>query len=230
MLACVLAGGEQTGFTPEGKAFARIHGKQMIDYVVEALAGASGIDNIIIVQEQGRLIDGVATALKQSPDPSEYLLIVTCDVPFLTSQAVEDFLDRCRSDADLYYPIVDKRVHEQRFPGVRRTFVKLKDGTFTGGNLFLVKPAKLLPLLERVERLLELRKSPLALSAELGLRFVFSLLFSKLTGMLTIERLESRVAELFQIDARAVISPYPEIANDIDRPDDLRWAQKMLSG
>lgn len=229
MLACILAGGYQTEFLPEGKAFARIHGKTMLEYVTSALSGVDEIEKVVVVKEHGRMIDNVAEALKQAVYGDEYVLIVTCDVPFLTSEAVKDFLARCGSGADLYYPIVEKREQEQRFPGIRRTYVKLKDGTFTGGNLFLVKPRNIIPLLGRVERILELRKRPLALSAELGVTFMIRLLLARLAGMLTISRLENRVQELFDIKAQAVISPYPEIANDIDRPDDLEWAHRMLS-
>ncbi|MFC4768536.1 molybdenum cofactor guanylyltransferase [Effusibacillus consociatus] len=230
MLACVLTGGNKVEFSPEGKAFARIHGKTMLEYVTEALAGVSAIQKIVVIKDHERLIDSVHEALQQGPEQDQYVLIVTCDVPFLTTEAVEDFLARCQSDADLYYPIVDKRDYERRFPGIRRTYVKLKEGTFTGGNLFLVKPGKLLPILGRVEKILELRKSPLALSAELGVSFVVRLLLTKLAGLLTISKLETRIAEMFELDARAVISPYPEVAHDIDRPDDLEWATKMLSG
>lgn len=229
MLACVLAGGEQTDFASEGKAFARIHGKTMLDYVTEALKGSASIDQVVVIKRE-RMIESVEQALRQAEDPDEHLLLVSCDVPFLTTEAVEDFLSRCGSEADLYYPIVEKQVQERRFPGIRRTYVKLKEGTFTGGNLLLVKPAKLLPLLERVEKILKLRKNPLALSAELGISFVVRLLFAKWAGLLTISKLENRVAELFRIEARAVISPYAEIANDIDTLDDLVLARKMLSG
>ncbi|GAX88672.1 nucleotidyltransferase family protein [Effusibacillus lacus] len=230
MLAYILAGGEKTEFTPQGKAFARIHGKQMVEYVIEALQGVSEIEHIVVINNQKSLLDNLREALQQPENPDEYILIATCDVPFLTADAVRDFLDRCNCEADFYYPIVGKEDQERRFPEIRRTYVKLKEGSFTGGNLFLVKPSKLIPLLGRVEKILDLRKSPLALSAELGFSFVLRMAFSKLTGMLTIRKVEDRVAELFQINARAVISPYPELANDIDRPEDLLLAENLLSG
>ncbi|BCJ87417.1 NTP transferase domain-containing protein [Effusibacillus dendaii] len=229
MLACIVAGGKKGEFTPEGqKALATIHGKRMVDYVADALAATPEIDQVIVISDQENLIDSLSYALKQAKNENEYMLIVTCDIPFLTPEAVADFLSRCKQDADFYYPIVEEQVHKNRFPGIQRTFVKLKEGTFTGGNLFLVRPASLIPLLDRIEKILEARKSPIALSAELGFSFVLRLILTKMIGVLTIRSLETRIRKQFHIHARAVVSPFPEIANDVDRPADLIWAQKIL--
>lgn len=230
MRAVILAGGEQFESSPRGKAFVRIHGKTMVDYVRSAIEQASQIDDVAVIDEQASMIENVTQGLKMAQNPEDYMLFATCDIPFLTSEAVDDFLQRCQPGADLYYPIVEKNVQEQRFPGIKRTYVKLKEGTYTGGNLILLRPSVVIPVLSRVERILELRKSPLALSAELGFSFVVRVWLSKLTGTLTIEKLEKRVENLFQIKAKAVISTFPEIANDIDKPDDLEIANKLLLG
>jgi hypothetical protein len=230
MLACILTGGNQTDFSPEGKAFVRIQGKSMSDYVQAALEQTQGIDKVVVLGQHAKLIDNVAEALLQAENKNDYMLLATCDIPFLTSEAVTDFIQQSATGADLYYPIVEKTDQERRFPGIPRTYVSLKEGTFTGGNLFLLRPDKVLPLLDRFERLLELRKSPLSLSYELGMLFVVKLLFLKIAGTLSIDKLEKRVEEMFQIRVKAVISHYPEIANDIDRPEDLRWVSELLSG
>lgn len=230
MRAVILAGGDQQDFSPQGKAFVRIHGKTMVDYVRDAIQQSPHVEDVTVIDEPGSMIENVSKALHLTNDPRDYLLLATCDIPFLTSEAVDDFLRKCQSGADLYYPIVEKRLHERRFPGIQRTYVKLKEGTFTGGNLAVLRPSAMIPVLNRVERILELRKNPLALSAELGFRFVMLMLFSKLAGTLTIPKLEQRIAELFQMKAEAVISAFPEIANDIDKPDDLEWANKLLLG
>lgn len=230
MHAYILAGGAQPGFAPEGKASFQIQGKAMADYVISALSKTAGIDTVSVVRNHERLIDNIAEALKQAEDSAQYILIATCDIPFITPEAVEDLIARANTDADLYYPIVEKRIHDMRFPGIRRTYVTLKEGVFTGGNLFIIRPKALLPILGRLERLLELRKSPFSLSAELGFRFVISLLFSKFTGMLTIDKLQKRVEEMFHIRAEALISNYAEIANDIDGAEDLLLLDGLLSG
>lgn len=230
MLAVILAGGEKKEFSPQGKAFVRILGKTMLDYVQNALEETAEIDEVIVISEHESMIGNIEEGLRKAHDPNEYLLFTTCDIPFLTTEAVADFLSRCGSGADLYYPVVDKRDQENKYPGMRRTFVKLKEGTFTGGNLILVRPRVLFPLLRRVERILELRKSPLALATELGFNFVIGVLLSKLAGTLTIHKLERRVEELFCLKAEAVISPFPEIANDIDKPADVEMASKFLMG
>ena len=47
-------------------------------------------------------------------------------------------------------------------------------------------------------------------------------------GKLSISHLEQRFCELLGIKARAIISPYPELANDVDKPEDIKLAKYYL--
>ena len=98
-----------------------------------------------------------AEALKNSPQ----VLVVTSDIPFIHKEAIEDFLDRCADlQADLYYPIISKEANEQVFPGCIRTYVTLKEGTFTGGNMVLSTPRLLSNSKALVEKVVIFRKKP----------------------------------------------------------------------
>jgi hypothetical protein len=154
-----------------------------------------------------------------------YLLISSADIPLLSTVAVQDFLEQCQPlDCDFYYPIVTREASEKVFPGEKRTFISLKEGTFTGGNLFMVNPIHLEPLAPTIEQFLAYRKKPLKMVSLLGVGFVFSY-FAK---QLSISQLEERFTKLLHVKARAVISSYPEIGFDVDKPSDLALIREKL--
>jgi GTP:adenosylcobinamide-phosphate guanylyltransferase len=225
----------------KNKAFIKIHGKDMFAYVLQAFRTAKGIgriavvapaaemraraeEDILIVPEGDSLVDNLKKGCL-ALEPGEHFLVCSSDVPFLTAEAVEDFLAACHPyDYDFYYPIVSRADNERRFPGVKRTYVKIKNAEYTGGNLFLVNPRCLPAALPRLEKFYALRKNPLRLAGTLGLFFVLKLLLKKVT----IRELEERFAALFAIKGKAVISAYPEIGTDIDKPSDLALARQLL--
>ncbi|HHY04898.1 MAG TPA: NTP transferase domain-containing protein [Thermoanaerobacterales bacterium] len=245
MKALILAGNK--GCDPssdinENKALIKILGKEMISYVIFALKELDFIDKIAVVGDLKQLdvikpfVDDIveqgdslsANILKgvQLFADDEDVLILTSDIPMITPDAIQDFVKKAlRLEADFCYPVVKKEVNERKYPGVKRTYVKIKDGTFTGGNIVLVKAGVAKRLVHKAESFLAYRKKPWKLAGILGISFIFKFLI----GNLSIEDLEKRVSDIFGIKARAVISPYPEIGTDVDKQSDLDLAAKVLS-
>jgi len=238
--------------TPEAaaaanKALVRIGPRLMVDYVIEALKNCPDVGRIILVgpaelQEAyhsdsrlllapsgdsplGSLAAGAAM-LNSAPAAGGWVLACTADIPFLTAAAVTDFIEQCRRrEADFYYPINSRQVAESRFPGVRRTYAKLRDGVFTGGNLFLVRRSIMADALPKADGFVRLRKQPAAMARLVGFGFLCSYLF----GFLTIARAERRVSKLVGYRGAAVISHYPEIGVDVDKVSDLDLARRLLA-
>lgn len=223
------------------EALIPIHGRIMVDYVVAALKDCPSVNNIIVVGPSRELagladpprvtlVPAGATAIDSmiagmDGTVTEEVLIVTSDVPLLTSKAVEGFLTECtRWPADFYYPIVSKVINQSRFPNVQRTYVKLQEGTYTGGNLFLVNKSILDRGLAKAREVVDLRKSPWRLCRLLGVNFLIKFLLKKLT----IHELEQQVSSIFRIKAKAVVVPYPEIGIDVDKPSDLSLVKHVL--
>lgn len=234
------------------KALLPIGRRVMVDYVIEALRNCRDIARIVLVgpvdalaeiyggsellvvppetSPLGSFAAGVAV-LDEAEGPGRdlnntfWVLACTGDIPFLTSAAVEDFLDKCRArKAHFYYPIIPRDVVEARFPGVRRTYARLQEGTFTGGNLFLLDRRILPAVLPRAEEFIRLRKKPAALARLVG----FGILWKYLLGRLSVKEAEVRVSELFGVQGAAVASFYPEIGVDVDKPADLVLARRLL--
>ncbi|MDS7278886.1 hypothetical protein NXG15_29740, partial [Klebsiella pneumoniae] len=72
------------------------------------------------------------------------------------------------SGAGLVWPVIPVEKCYARFPKVKRTALKLKEGALTGGNLMLVRPQTLLPLKTHIASAYAARKSPLRLASLLG--------------------------------------------------------------
>lgn len=165
--------------------------------------------------------------LKKEGGITEKILIMPTDIPFITREAIEDFLRRSEeTGADFCYPITEKKVNEAKFPGVKRTYVTLKDGTFTGGNLFMLRISIIDKVLDMAEKLVARRKNPVAMARLFG----FSLILAYFTGRLSIEAVEKRFNQVMGIKAKAIISSYAEVGVDVDKPSDLELAQKYLKG
>jgi len=243
--AIVLAGDSKSGAVEEGvenKSLIMIHRKPMVEYVIDALREAKTIGSISVVGPIDLLQplldkkvdyyfeakDSIFKNVKIGMTPflnDSRILIVTSDIPMVSGEAIDDFVRKSLATrADLCYPIVSKEKNDKKYPGIKRTYVKLKGGTFTGGNAFFVNPAIVDRCEKFAEKLIEYRKKPWKMGRLLGLKFL--LLF--FVGFLTISKVENRFSQILNIQARAIISDYPEIGNDVDKPSDIDMVRRMI--
>ncbi len=245
--ALVLAGRTDTdslrSFTDaSSKALVDINGKPMIHYVLTALRQSGRIGRIVVVgptqelrnsvaEHQAELLDDGSSIIENIKigarrlPADERMLIATSDIPLLTAPVVDAFLGLCDArQADLYYPIVEKSVNERKYPLVKRTYVALQEGVFTGGNVFVVEPWIVEPVAPKVENFIANRKNPLALARLLGPVFILKLLLK----LLTIPELEAKISSLWGIRGAAVVCPHPEIGIDVDKPSDLQLVRAAL--
>src|SRR5579875_3036492 len=221
--AVVLAGGRPDPLLTGGplpKAFAPIRGRLMVQFVLDALRAADGVGRIVIVgppampsavaayahamvPDQGRLLENVEAGLGGLAADA-YALVAAADLPLLTARGVTVFLAAARAlRADIAYGIVGRADVMRACPGARKTFVRLR------------------PLLAGA---IAARKRPWDLARLFGLRTLAELA----TGRLRIASLEARVAHITGVRVRAVVCPEPEIALDVDRPEDLALMAQRL--
>lgn len=246
--AVILAGSDlsKAGTEYEYKALIRLNDRYMIEYVLDAVTQASNINRVIVIGPKELLlsrllpnekyskvefIDQDSSIMKNAKKAIEYLnenlkvMFLTCDIPFITSEAVDEFIQQSmQSGADICYPIVEKKVNDSKYPEMKRTYGTVKEGTFTGGNVVLINPAIFDKCYKVAEKLVEKRKNPIAMAKIIGPTIL--LLF--LTKKLSIKRVEKRVSKVFKIKAKAIISTYPEIGQDVDKESDLKAANQYF--
>jgi molybdopterin-guanine dinucleotide biosynthesis protein A len=227
----------------ENKALLKINGKYMIDYIIDALRKSKDIGRIIvvgpekelrlhigdrvdaIVGDKGSIMNNLKAGVEYSGN-RESVLACTCDIPLITPAAINDLVTRSRAlKADISYPIIDKTVCLKKYPKAVRTYVKLKEGSFTGGNVFYINPLVIDLVYDLSSKLLDARKNPIKMARLMG----FSFLLRLITGTLSIKNAESKVSGMFNIKAYAIISEYPEIGNDVDKQVDVEVAALYLN-
>ncbi len=235
--AVVLAGGDATDRLARhqgvsNKAHVMFRGRTLADRVLTSLRGSGAIGSIVYVGEppaalaarpdftlaSGRQFsDSVAMGLGAAlaVAPGSRLLICTADLPWLDSGAIDRFLEQ--AVFDLNYPIVTRELSLQEFPDQERTWVRLKQGMVTGGNVALLAPQVVPDLLKLTDRFFAARKNPLALSSLLGAGTLFALL----RGQADLPRLEERVSKLLGHEARAIWARDASLGADLDKPGQL---------
>jgi CTP:molybdopterin cytidylyltransferase MocA len=162
------------------------------------------------------------TWLRKANGPAEAdrALIVTTDLPFLTPSAVTGFLDACPAELDLCVPVLDRPEFEARFPGSPRRYVRLRDGEWIIGCTLLVNPTALARNREMVERVFAARRSQLGMARLLGAWFTLRFV----TKRLGVGQIERKCLDLLGCTGGAIRGCEPEVAFDVDYPDDYRYA------
>ncbi|MBC7346499.1 MAG: NTP transferase domain-containing protein [Clostridia bacterium] len=240
--ALVLAGGDDKR-SEEYRPLRPLAGYPMVTYVVKALRQCPAVQRLGVAGPRERLAglwepeielvpggNNLIDTLEKGLDafqPRTWLLVATADVPLLTPVAVGDFLARCTpllARYDFFYSIVERRVYEAFCPGGRRTYVHLREGSFTGGNLFLVRPEVAVPACRRGADIMRLRKSPVRLARLIGPWFLLRFLLRRLS----LAEAEARFSSLLGLRGVTVPVPHAAVGFDLDHPEDFVLAEGLL--
>jgi GTP:adenosylcobinamide-phosphate guanylyltransferase len=245
--ALILAGRANEGVFKDispatNEALIDIGGRAMVDYVLDAATRAATVSRVLVVgredvrphlpqgvdllQGGSDVIDNVVLGIR-ALGVGRPVLVLTSDIPFLTSEVIDTFVRQCLANpADLHYPAISQEVNEQRFPGVKRTYAKLREGVYTGGNVFLVNPSLVPDLAGKAKAFVAARKSVPKMASLLGPGFVIKMLL----GTLSLQDLEVKVSSMLGIKGAVIVSESPEIGVDVDKLSDLELARKALAG
>jgi len=251
--AVIIAGARNEGklkdTSPEKwEALIEVGGKPLVQYSIDFLLAAKSIARIVMVGPKpelagllagtdievipptGDMLENVLAGcrrLAELPGGRPGLVMVTpADLPLVTPGIVDGLVKVClERGGDLFYPVASRETMESEFPGTKRTYGTLREGTFTGGNLFLVDAAVLERVAPQARSLIEGRKDSLKMARALGFSFVLRLLL----GWLSVAALERHIQKTFGCVGRAIFVPWPEIGIDIDKPEDVELVEAYLA-
>lgn len=242
MDALVLAGGGVNPADPLyqinhdlPKSLTPIAGKPMVQWIVDALSAAPSIKHVAVIgldesaalvcakpltylPEAGSLLqnihNGAAYFIDANPAESHFLT-ASADVPTVTAEIIEHLIQLYGEPSlDVYYSVIERETMEKRFPGSKRTYIKLKDTDICGGDVNCVrKQAAIDPDGIWVE-LIRQRKNPLKQASTIG----WGTLIRLLLGTLTLEEAVHRVCTRLGITGKAIKMPFAEIGMDVDKP------------
>lgn len=236
------AGSELSPDNPDiSRAMITLGSKTMLQWVVDALRASPSIGRIVavgrvsadglgeVVEPGGSLVGNMRLGL-EAIGKCESVLIVCADIPMLTPEAVEDFIDRAAAlNADMAYPVITKVECERSHPEFKRTYVKTGDGVFTGGNIMLIKPDFVSRNWQAIQDAYDARKRVAKLARMIGVGTLIRVILGQaFPGVLKIAALEHAASRMLGGKVAAVISSYPEIGEDVDKPSDLVAVRSIL--
>jgi GTP:adenosylcobinamide-phosphate guanylyltransferase len=230
----------------DSKALIDVAGKPMVQWVLDALGDARNVDNVIViglspksgvtckkplhfVSNQGRMLANIVAGVNKSLElnrKTEYLLVVSSDIPTLKPEMVDWLVDTCmQTQHDLYYGVCPRDVMEARFPDSKRTYTKLKDIELCGADVNITHVRMATEHLDMWESLIGSRKSPLKQAGMIGLDTFFQVL----TRSITLDELVEKVCNRIGIQGRAIRWEYAEPCMDVDKPHQLQLLRADLS-
>jgi len=253
LITIVLAGGAAkpafvtaTGVT--NRALVELaSGKTMLDFILDALRGSESVGGLYLVGDiplqngvtmvapGDSLVENIIRGIDASgAKESDMVLLVSSDIPFIKSAEVDAFLSSAiQTDADFCYPIIPMADYNRQFSQMKRTTLKLREGEFTGGNIMLVRAGVITKNPDTIRAAYAARKSPLALGKMLGWGLFLKIIVSQLAfpNLLSIPILEGAISLLLGqgVIARAVITTSASIGTDIDQPEDVEIARRILA-
>jgi GTP:adenosylcobinamide-phosphate guanylyltransferase len=243
--AAVLAAGPCDGGFAERsglphKCMVSVGGRPMLAWVLDALRGARTIGGIAVVGrppllrdagaheceilplERARFVESLRAAIEYLRD-EERALVLAADMPLLTSEAVDRYVETCLGQsADLCFPVIRREELHALYPGARKTWYNLRDGAFAKGNAVLARPAFLARRGGRLQTLFDHRKHR-RWTGLLGPAFVRRLAQRALTLHDMQEGLSWYLGGMLQ-----AVPADPEIIIDVDEPADVGFAEEAL--
>jgi GTP:adenosylcobinamide-phosphate guanylyltransferase len=252
MDAVLLAGGIPLPDDPfyvetsgRSKALLNVAGKPMVQWLLDSLGASEQIENVLMIglesspglsckkpltflpDDRGMLeniLFSLAYVRQHAPDTT-HILLASTDIPAVTHEIIDWRIEAARqADSDLDYVVVERHTMEARFPESKRSFVRLRDVEVCGGDLNVVR-VDLAGKNDLWERLIAARKSARRQAALLG----YDLLFRLLTRRMTLKQAEQQLSQRLGLRGHVVISPYAELAMDVDKPGQLAILREDLA-
>jgi CTP:molybdopterin cytidylyltransferase MocA len=238
----ILAGGPlsvlEEDSPPIHRSLIPIHGKTVLEYMIEAVrkAGickqliligseaitaspyASMADQYISVPESSKLSDNFRKSTRQST--ASHIMIMGGDIPGINATILAKLYELIQEyrDKDLLAFVVTRESVEASFPGSHRTYGKIKEGRAKVGNALVLRQEALDKLDPLIDKFTKNRKSVIKLAFSFGIINIIKMAIFK---NISIPQLEKAFKKSTGIDAKGILTPYGELAVDIDKSSDI---------
>ena len=188
----------------------------------ESLFGLDGLENVLLRAAAPSPARSAAAALEEFGAP---LLVTTADHALLTPAMVAHLLSAVPPGVAAAAALARRETVLAAYPEARRTWLRFRDGAFSGCNLFLLAEAEGAARAAAFWRRVEAeRKRPLAMARLLGPLTLLRFALGRLTLRAGLDALERRCGARLH----AVEMPFAEAAVDVDKPADLALAEAAL--
>lgn len=230
----------------QSKAMLDMCGKPMIQWVLDAISSAKLVDNVVVIgltKDSGvtctkplsfipnqismieNILAGIRKVLEINP-PADRVLLASSDIPAITGEIVDWEVETTQQiEVDICYNVARRETIEARYPGSRRTYLRLKDVEVCGGDLNVLRTSVISRNMDIWQKLIDARKNPIQQASILGL----DTLLLVLLHLVTLEGAVSKVTSRLHMTGRAIVTPYAELAMDVDKPSQLELMRSDLA-
>lgn len=156
----------------------------------------------------------VASMLEEFGTP---LLVTTADHALLTPAMVCWFVSHCSGRADAVAAIAGAETILAAYPGTTRTWLRFRDGRYSGCNLFMLRTDKAMNVVTFWRSLEHKRKHPLSMAWLIGPVALLAYMSRLVTLGIMVRLLGRKTGAVLGV----VEMPFAEAAIDVDTPADL---------
>lgn len=230
------------------KPLAPVAGEPMINHPARALLAHPAVGQVVILtqssapfaadpatawltthpqvrfEQSGAGIASSLLALLERGDVPFPILLTTADHVLLDSAMLDQFAQEA-AGADIAVAMVERRILLARYPGSRRTWLKFRDGWWSGANIFWFgsdRARSIIALWQEVEQ--DRKKGWKIVSA-----FGPVALIGTLLRLLTLRGGIARIGRRFGLTARLVAMEKAEACIDADKPDDVVLIERIVA-
>lgn len=254
-ITAILLAGSRPGSDPLAQAagvpvkpLAPVAGEPMINRPARALLAHPAIARLLILTQQPGLYaahpatawladhpdvrfhpsgTGIASTLMDMlgrPDAPYPLLVTTADHVLLDGAMLDQFIGEA-AGADIAVAMVERATLVARYPQSRRTWLKFRDGWWSGANLFWFGSGRARAVIALWQEVEQDRKKGWKILAAFGP----VALLGALSRILTLRGGIARVGRRFGLTARLVAMTRPEACIDADKVEDVALIEEILA-
>jgi len=165
------------------------------------------------------LLDLIETRARSFP-----LLLTTADHVLLDMAMLDQFVAEA-AGADVAVAMVERATLLARYPQSRRTWLKFRDGWWSGANIFWIGSAKARPVIALWQEVEQDRKKGWKILSAFGP----VALAGALLRIVTLRGGMARIGRRFGLTARLVAMASPEACIDADKPADVTLIEAILA-
>jgi CTP:molybdopterin cytidylyltransferase MocA len=237
----------------ENKALIPVHGKPCLEWIAEAIQNVKNnpaisqqfpmhtillgtkilqekgfhkhFDTFVLTPKSTTLSDNVRLGMEQVK--GDVVLIITGDIPCIRAEHIIDLLKELQETdgIDIYVPIIEKSSVDNHFPGSRRTYGKIKEGSVKIANCFMIRQSAFSKVDAIMNQFIESRKSVLRLAFHFGFLNLLKLLITK---SISIPELEKAFYKASGICVKGILTDHAQLAVDIDKASDIEDIEKYF--
>lgn len=252
-VTALLLAGRRPGIDPLGQAYGvsdkvliPIAGEAMLSRVAKTLVSHPRIAKVVVVAQEPEALmteadtrwmaenkkittlagpssvsAAVEEGLVQAGGP---LLVTTADNVLLTHDMLDHFLG-CVDGLDVAAAAVEREILLKSYPHSQRTWLKFKNGWWSGANLFWFGGPQAKPLLDLWRGIEQDRKKGWKIMASFGPALLLGAALRLITGPQAVARAGAKLG----LKAALVPMPQAEACIDVDKPSDVTQVEEILA-